>query len=93
MVWETGLLCSAIGIKEVCFIVITVKEVGYLEFKKLLRERYGKNWMQWIAALCPDGILTEELVLMADLDDTAQKLGWKRLVEKGTSMVLWINEI
>ncbi len=61
--------------------LITVQEVGYPEFKKLLRERYGKNWMQWIMGVCPDGMLTEELILMVDLDETAQKLGWTRKTE------------
>ncbi|KUG02952.1 hypothetical protein ASZ90_019659 [hydrocarbon metagenome] len=62
--------------------MVTVKEVGYLEFKKLLQARYGKNWMQWIMGICPDGILIEELILMVDLDETAQKLGWIRIAEK-----------
>ncbi len=65
--------------------MITVKEVGYLEFKKLLMEKYGKNWMQWIMGVCPDGMLTEESILMADLDETAQRLGWRRKPEKGKS--------
>jgi sulfite reductase beta subunit-like hemoprotein len=54
----------------------TVKEVGYLEFRKLLQERYGKSWMQWIMGVCPDGMYLEEAVLMVDLDETAAKLGW-----------------
>jgi hypothetical protein len=54
----------------------TVNEVGYLEFRKLLWERYGKSWMQWIMGVCPDGMFLEEAVLMVDLDETAAKLGW-----------------
>lgn len=65
--------------------MVTVKEVGYLEFKKLLLDRYGKNWIQWIMGICPDGILIEESILMVDLDETAQKLGWIRISGKSTS--------
>ena len=54
----------------------TVKEVGYREFRKLLWERYGKSWMQWIMGVCPDGMFLEESILMVDLDETAAKLGW-----------------
>ncbi len=85
MVKEAGSLCSMQD-KGGWFHLITVKEVGYLEFKKLLKEQYGKNWMQWIMGVCPDGMLTEEAILMVDLDETAQRLGWRRNIEKGKSM-------
>lgn len=57
---------------------ITVDKVGYAEFKRLLNENYGKDWMQWVFAVCSDGIVTEKAVLRTDLDDTAEKLGWQR---------------
>ena len=60
----------------------TVKDVGYSEFKRLLKERYGKHWFEWITGVCPDGLITEEAVLMVDMDQTAVKLGWRRIKEK-----------
>ncbi len=64
----------------------TVKEVGYHEFKKLLRERYDKSWMEWILGVCPNGMFLEETVLMVDLDETAEKLGWvSKTTAKGSS--------
>jgi len=60
----------------------TVKDVGYSRFKRLLKERYGKHWFEWINGVCPDGVIMEEAVLTGDMDETAVKLGWHRIEEK-----------
>jgi hypothetical protein len=60
---------------------ITVDKVGYAEFKRLLSEKYGKDWRQWVSAVCPDGIINENKALQTDLDDAAKKLGWQRKKE------------
>ena len=71
----------------------TVKEVGYMEFRKLLQERYGKSWMQWIMGVCPTECIWKKPI-NGGFDETAANwVGYQRLQVKMLLSCDWNNEV